>query len=61
MRLPEDGPIFGPKHVAMNKTNVSSSIVIFLLLCWQSNTTNHDKQQDVNIEDNSRTYPSIYV
>jgi hypothetical protein len=34
-----------------NKTNVSTSVGLFLLLCWRSNATNHDTQQDANSED----------
>jgi hypothetical protein len=32
-----------------NKTNVSSSISLFLLLCWRANAT----QQDADSEDNT--------
>jgi hypothetical protein len=34
-----------------NKTNVSSSVGLFLLLCLWPNTINHDTQQDANNED----------
>jgi hypothetical protein len=34
-----------------NKPNVSSSIGLFLLLCWRPNITNHDTGQDANSED----------
>jgi hypothetical protein len=33
MRLPEDGPKCGLKHVETIKTNVSSLVGLFLLLC----------------------------
>jgi hypothetical protein len=29
----------------------SIGLFLFLLLCWQPNNTNHDKQQDGNSED----------
>jgi hypothetical protein len=50
MRLPEHGPKnVEPKHVATIKTNVSSSIGLFVLLCWRPNAT------DNKMEDNTET------
>jgi hypothetical protein len=53
MRLPEDDPKYGPETCSnyQIKSMWSSSIGLFLLLCWRPNPTNHDRQQDANNED----------
>jgi hypothetical protein len=51
MRLPEDGPKCGPKHVATIKTNVSGSIG--LLYCC---VHGHDTQQDANSQESNRLF-----
>jgi hypothetical protein len=50
MRLPEDGSKCEPKLQLSIETSVSSSIGLFLLLCWWPNTMNRDTQQDANSE-----------
>jgi hypothetical protein len=52
-KLPEVGPKYGPKHMAVIKENQYKQLDWFIFYCCVDgqNTTNHDTQQDANIKD----------
>jgi hypothetical protein len=54
MKLPEDGPKYGPKHVAVIKNSQCKQLDWFILnICCVDgrNITNHGTQQDANSKD----------
>jgi hypothetical protein len=57
MKLPEDCPKSGPKHVAGIKLSQRKQLVWFICFYYcvggQDTTTNHDTQQDANDKDTS--------
>jgi hypothetical protein len=50
MKMTEDGPKCGPKHVAVTKYNQCNQLDWFIFYCCVDgmNTTNHYAQQDIN-------------